>query len=325
MAINVIKPGLASSLQDGGRSGFYHLGIPPSGALDQFSFQAANLLVGNDPDLAVLEITLMGPELEFTEDALMAVTGALMVPKVNGAPFPVNESFLVHAGDRLTFDYVRQGARAYVAIGGGVDVPVVLGSRSTYGLGVFGGHEGRRLQAGDVLKAGQATARARPGRQLPAALVPAMEKAVTLRVMPGLYDHRVKPDSLSDFFTDNWAVAPEADRIGYRLKGGKPLDFVPRTPPFGAGSDPSNIVDACYPIGSIQVPSGQEPIILLRDAVSGGGYMMVGAVISADLDLVGQMQPGYQCRFSLVDMQTALEARQARKAKFEKLYAALAD
>ncbi|MCB6183071.1 biotin-dependent carboxyltransferase family protein [Leeia sp. TBRC 13508] len=322
MAINVLKPGLASSIQDAGRSGYYHLGIPPSGALDQFAFQAANLLVGNDPLAAVLEITLMGPELEFTEDVLVAVTGAVMHPKVNGVPFPLYESFLVRSGEKLTFDYVKRGARAYVAVAGGFAVPEILGSRSTYGLGAFGGYEGRRLQAGDALSHGVATSKAKQGTKLPASMQEELSKQVTLRVMPGLYDHRVKPESLATFFADAWTVAPEADRIGYRLKGGKPLDFVERTPPFGAGSDPSNIVDACYPIGSIQVPSGQEPIILLRDAVSGGGYMMVGAVISADLDLIGQMQPGYQCQFEIVSMEEALAARKTYQEKFQRLYAA---
>ena len=111
--------------------------------------------------------------------------------------------------------------------------------------------------------------------------------------MPGLYWHRITEAAGSDFFEDTWKVAPEADRIGYRFRGGRPLEFVPREQPFGAGSDPSNIVDACYPYGSIQVPGGTEPIVLHRDAVSGGGYFMIGTVISADMDLIGQLQPQY--------------------------------
>jgi len=135
-----------------------------------------------------------------------------------------------------------------------------------------------------------------------------------LRVLPGLYWHRITEESGKNFFEDTWKVAPEADRMGYRFRGGRKLDFVPRTPPFGAGSDPSNIVDSCYPYGSIQVPGGTEPIILHRDAVSGGGYFMLGTVISADMDLIGQLQPHTPTRFVKVDMETALSARKDRAA-----------
>ena len=144
-----------------------------------------------------------------------------------------------------------------------------------------------------------------------------------LRVMPGLYWHRITNTAGEGFFADTWKVAPEADRIGYRFKGGKPLQFLPREPPFGAGSDPSNITDACYPYGSIQVPGGTEPIVLHRDAVSGGGYFMVGTVISADMDLIGQLQPNTQVRFMQVEMEEALAARRARAALTDKLRSSL--
>jgi len=135
---------------------------------------------------------------------------------------------------------------------------------------------------------------------------------VTLRTLPGLYSHRVTQEARERFFSDTWKVAPEADRIGYRFRGGTPLAFEPREQPFGAGSDPSNIVDACYPYGSIQVPGGTEPIVLHRDAVSGGGYFMIGTVISADMDLIGQLQPHTRARFIPVDMAAALQARRDR-------------
>lgn len=323
MAIEVIKPGLATSVQDAGRSGYYHLGIPPSGALDQYSFRAANLLVGNDEGAAVLELTMLGPELAFRRDAVIAVTGAVMTPKLDGVAQACNTALAVKAGQVLSFDFLKGGARAYLAVAGGIDVPVVLGSRSTYGLGAFGGHQGRKLAAGDVLPIGAGTP-ARAGRSLDPALQPVLEKAVELRVVPGLYDHRVTRASMEAFYADTWSVAPEADRIGYRYRGGRPLEFVARTQPFGAGSDPSNIVDACYPIGSIQVPAGLEPIVLHRDAVSGGGYMMVGTVISADLDRIGQMQPNHKARFVAVDMAAALAARAERRARLDRLRASLA-
>ena len=324
MAIDVLKPGLATSVQDAGRPGYYHLGIPLSGALDQQSLVLANLLVGNDEGAAVIESTLLGPELQFDAPALVAVTGADAKIKLNGNEMPRNESFTVQAGDKLSFDFMKLGARMCIAVAGGIDVPVVLGSRSTYGLGAFGGFNGRKLLAGDKLPVGTPSANARAGRTVDAALLPVLEKEVALRVLPGIYVHRLQEVSVHSFFADTWTVGSEADRIGYRYKHGTPLKFQDRTPPFGAGDDPSNIVDAGYPYGSIQVPGGREPIILHRDAVSGGGYAMVGTVISADMDLIAQMQPNHKARFVEVDMAQALEARAERRRRLDRLRAALA-
>ncbi|MDF8362252.1 biotin-dependent carboxyltransferase family protein [Achromobacter anxifer] len=321
--IEVIKPGLATSVQDTGRQGYYHLGIPPSGALDQYALAAANLLVGNEADAAVLECTLLGPELLFHRAVVIAVTGASMIPKLDGVAQACNVALAVPAGSRLSFDFVQAGARACLAVAGGIDVPVVLGSRSTYALGAIGGHEGRKLQAGDRLAVGQASIRTRVGRELPAELAVSPPKTQTLRVLPGLYDHRLEAESAATFYEDAWTVTSEADRIGYRYKQGRPLRFRGREQPFGAGADPSNIVDACYPIGSIQVPAGVEPIILHRDAVSGGGYAMIGTVISADLDKVGQMQPNQSAHFERVTLEQAVAARRDYRARFERLRQAL--
>jgi biotin-dependent carboxylase-like uncharacterized protein len=322
MAIEIVSPGLATTVQDLGRPGYYHLGIPLSGGMDRLALQAANLLVGNDPGAAVLEAVFMGPQIAFADDRMVAVAGAELPPKVDGEPRETWASFLVKAGQTLSFDFLKKGARAYIAIGGGIDVPVVLGSRSTYVLGALGGYEGRTLQAGDRLKLGVAVP-IKQGRAVATDLRRAPGASVELRVLTGLYWHRVAEQSGRDFFADTWKVAPEADRIGYRFRGGRPLKFKPRTPPFGAGSDPSNIVDACYPYGSIQVPGGTEPIVLHRDAVSGGGYFMLGTVISADMDLIGQLQPHTPVRFAPLDMKTALAARRERKALLSKLHASL--
>lgn len=322
--IEVKAPGLATTVQDLGRPGYYHLGIPLSGAMDQLALIAANLLVGNPEGAAGLEAVFLGPELAFEADSVIAICGADMPPKVDGAPAPLWESFEVKAGQVLSFDFLRKGARAYIAVAGGLDVPVVLGSRSTYPLGGLGGFEGRALRAGDRLAVGAGGA-VRAGRSLPEALRRGPRGApAELRMLPGLYWHRVAEPAQARFFEDVWKVAPEADRIGYRFRGGRQLEFAPREQPFGAGSDPSNIVDACYPYGSIQVPGGAEPIVLHRDAVSGGGYMMVGTVISADMDLIGQLQPNVQVRFVEVDMEGALAARADRAGVLERIRAHLA-
>jgi len=323
--LKIIKPGLATTVQDGGRPGYYNVGIPLSGALDQYALRLANLLAGNEEGAAALECTLMAAEIEFTADGIVAVAGAETTPKLNGAAMPLHESFAVRAGDKLGFDFMRSGARLYIAVAGGIDVPSVLGSRSTYGLGAFGGFKGRKLAAGDVLPAGQPSARARPGRRVEADLAVHCPKEQELRVLPGLYDYRLTAEAAESFYADIWTVGSEADRIGYRFKGGRALPFKHREPPFGAGSDPSNIVDAGYPYGSIQVPAGQEPIILHRDAVSGGGYAMIGTVISADMDRVGQMQPNYKAHFVQIDMAAALAARAVSQQRLNRLRAALAD
>jgi biotin-dependent carboxylase-like uncharacterized protein len=315
--IKVLKPGLATSVQDLGREGYYHLGIPPSGALDQYALSAANHLVGNPPGAAGLECTLIGPELEFQADALVALSGALMSPCLDGEVVHQDTAFHVRAGQVLRFEFPRAGARAYLAVAGGIDVPLVLGSRSTYTLGALGGFHGRRLQAGDELPIGEPTGQGRAGNSLPMALRRSVGGDVTLRVVPGLYYERLTAAAKSSFFAEPWTVGSEADRIGYRFKGGSALSFQPREQPFGAGSDPSNIVDSCYPIGSIQVPAGLEPIVLHRDAVSGGGYAMIGTVISADLDLIGQMQPNQRAGFVAVSLEQALEARRVYKKRLK--------
>jgi biotin-dependent carboxylase-like uncharacterized protein len=316
MAVNVISPGLSTTVQDLGRPGYYHLGIPISGGMDRFALRAANMLVGNDEGAAVLEAVFLGPELEFTSASTVAITGGDLPPKVNGEDRPTWEAFSVKAGDRLSFGYLKSGARAYIAVSGGIDVPQKLGSRSTYTLGALGGHEGRALMAGDSLPLGEGGAGT---GAIPASLRRGPGNPAELRVLPGLYWHRITAAAGKQFFADTWKVAPEADRIGYRFRGGTALEFVPREPPFGAGSNPSNIVDACYPYGSIQVPGGTEPIVLHRDAVSGGGYMMLGCVISADMDLIGQLQPHAPARFVEVTMDQALAARADRQAALQRL------
>lgn len=312
MPIEVRKPGLSTTVQDTGRNGYYDVGIPPSGALDQYSLTTANRLVGNPHDAGALEVVYMGPVLGFTEDAVVAVAGAELPPRVNGEARPLWESFAVAAGDVLDFGFVKAGARAYIAVSGGIDVPVVLGSRATYGLGALGGVEGRPLVEGDTLPIGRG--RGMPGRSLPDELRPVLGKQVEVRVVMGLYDHVLAPEGRHNFLDTTWTLTPVADRVGFRYKGAE-LPTVERTPPFGAGQDPSNIVDAPYPIGSIQVPGGVEPIILHRDAVSGGGYMMVGTVISGDLDVVAQSAPNTQTRFVEVSLDEALGARRDYRAR----------
>ncbi|WP_320177985.1 biotin-dependent carboxyltransferase family protein [Roseovarius pacificus] len=318
MTLKIVKSGLATTIQDMGRPGYFHLGIPEGGAMDRLSMRAANMLVGNPEEAAGLEAVFMGPEIEFTQEASVAVTGAELPVMVDGEPRETWTSFTMKPGQVLSFGFLQAGARAYIAVSGGIATEPDLGSRSTYPIGALGGVEGRAVQPGDELPVGDAPTVAE-GRSVPAALRRGPGNPAELRVLTGLYWYRLTNTAGQQFFEDTWTVAAEADRMGYRFKGGRPLEFVEREQPFGAGADPSNIVDGCYSYGSIQVPGGTEPIVLHRDAVSGGGYFTLGAIISADMDLIGQLQPNTQVNFVNVDMDTALAARADRKAIIQKI------
>ncbi|MDX2485201.1 MAG: biotin-dependent carboxyltransferase family protein [Pseudodonghicola sp.] len=316
MTLDIVKPGLATSIQDLGRPGYFHLGIPEGGAMDRLALRAANMLVGNPEGAACLEAVFMGPEITFNSEASVAITGGEMPILLDGVAKESWTSFTVKPGQTLSFGFLKSGARIYIAVSGGIATEPALGSRSTYPIGALGGFHGRNIAAGDELPVGTAPL-VEEGRSIPAELRRGPGAPAELRVLTGLYWYRLTEASGQNFFNDTWTVAPEADRMGYRFRGGKPMEFVAREQPFGAGADPSNIVDGCYSYGSIQVPGGSEPIVLHRDAVSGGGYFTLGAVISADMDLIGQLQPNTQVKFIKVEMDEALQARAERKAVLE--------
>ena len=323
MAIKVRQPGLLTTVQDTGRFGEYAIGMPPSGAMDVFSYQVGNYLVGNEEGAAGLEITYFGPEIEFTQDAIIAVTGAELPPKINGEEAPTWETLAVEEGDVLSFDYLKSGARSYLAVAGGIDVPIFMHSRSTYTLIGLGGHEGRALQEGDELEVGESDgASDRVGKRVDDDHIPTYSDAPELRVIIGLASYRLTEESLETFLNTEWTVTPDADRIGYRYRGGE-LEFVEREQPAGAGADQANVVDFGYPVGSIQVPGGVEPIVLNNDAVTGGGYATIGTVISVDRDTLAQTKTNDKTRFRSVDLEEAMEARAKRRQQMEEIKRAL--
>ncbi|KZM55508.1 biotin-dependent carboxyltransferase family protein [Aeribacillus pallidus] len=317
--IKVITPGLQTTIQDNGRIGYYEVGMPPSGAMDKYSYIVGNLLVGNNENAAALEITYMGPTLEFQEDAIIALTGGEIPPKINGQSVPMWEALAVKAGDQLSFDFVKNGARVYLAVAGGFDVPLVMGSRSTYTLCGIGGLDGRQLQENDILKIGNENIRpAKIGARIDDSFIPQFSNQHEIRVVLGLCSYRLTEESKERFFSIDWTVSTEANRVGYRFRGER-LNFVERKQPFGAGSNPSNVVDLGYPIGSIQVPDGIEPIALLNDAVTGGGYATIGTIISADLNKLAQVKTNESVRFVAVDIEEALSARKEIKNKINQI------
>ncbi|UTT70537.1 biotin-dependent carboxyltransferase family protein [Arthrobacter sp. DNA4] len=324
MAFEIGNPGLATTVQDQGRTGHYNVGIPQSGSMDQYSAELGNALVGNTAREAVLECTYLGPALTTDSDAVIAVTGAPVEVKVNGEPRPQWSRLLLKAGDQLSFGVIQGGTRYYIAVQGGIDVPEVLGSRSTYSLGAIGGFKGRKLEAGDVVPVGAPLngGRLPQAESVPDEFRPVFAKEQEVRIVLGLYDHRLTEEGLGNLLNEEWKVTPVADRMGLRYSG-PGVKWKEREQPFGAGTDPSNIVDAGYAVGSIQIPGGTQPIILHRDAVSGGGYAMVGTVISADMDLVARAAPGTATRFAAVSLADALAARRDLADRRNKAWAAL--
>lgn len=319
--LEIATPGMSTTVQDLGRPGHYHLGIPQGGAADRYSAILGNLLVGNSDGAAVLECTYMGPTFTITEDTTMAVTGAPVPVKINGEERPQWQRLALTAGDQVSFGVIGGGTRFYLALAGGIDVPQALGSRSTYAIGSLGGVDGSSVQSGHHIPLG------RPGEQpagdtIPEELRPTFERQQTVRVVMGLYDHRLTQEGKRRLLEEEWTLTPVADRTGLRYDG-PGVEWVEREQPFGAGQDPSNIVDAGYAVGSIQVPGGKQPIILHRDAVSGGGYAMVATVISTDLDLVARAAPGTKTRFTAVSHEEAVAARAEQRTALDRARKAL--
>lgn len=300
--IEVEEPGLQSTLQDLGRSAGRRYGLPPGGALDRFAHRAANTLVGNSPDEATLEITLQGPRLVFNTPALLSLTGADLGPLLNDRPVPMWMSLFVRAGQTLSFTPrsltpgvgIKWGGRTYLAVHGGFEAPLNLGSRSTYLRAKVGGilGEGRALQPGDRLFSNPPCLRSfaeAAGRLFPESQRPAYGRAVTVQVVPGPYAEHFKPAAYANLFGQSYKVTGNADRMGFRLDGPKLLHLLPEMAE----------IPACGAVfGAIQVPANGQPIILMADHQVTGGYPIIGTVQSDDLPLVAQLLPGDELRFT---------------------------
>ncbi|MCD1269508.1 5-oxoprolinase/urea amidolyase family protein [Microbacterium sp. MEC084] len=320
MSLEILTPGLATTVQDRGRFGYYRFGIPQGGAMDQYAAALANRLVGNTDKEAVLECTYLGPKLRVDAGTVLAVTGSPVDVLVNGERRAGYTRLELAAGDEVSFGVLKGGAKYFIAVAGGIDVPEVLGSRSTYPIGRLGGVQGRAVQAGDTLPVGAPPQATLPRmEEVPEDLLPDYGREFTVRIMLGLYDHKLTEQGLRNLTEAEWTLTPVADRMGLRFDG-PGAEWKQEEQPFGAGQDPSNITDAGYAVGSIQIPGGTQPIVLHCDAVSGGGYAQAATVISADMDLFARMGPGAKVRFVPVTMEQALDARAERKARFARVW-----
>ena len=292
MEISVIRGGMLTTVQDLGRRGHRGVGVPLSGAMDVFALRVANLLVGNPEDAAALEFTLVGPELVFSTDALVAVGGAEFDGVAAWRPF------VVRAGEHLKFGAARRGCRACLAVAGGLEIAPVLGSRSTYLRAGLGGFQGRALRDGDVLQAPDVTRGFTGHWRIDGRILPAYSAVPTLRVVRG-----AQADEFGGVpYVSEFKVSPQSDRMGVRLAGTKLARI---------GS--AELVSSAVAPGTVQVPPDGQPIVLMADAQTIGGYPQVAHVISVDLPLVAQLRPGDTLRFAEVTLEEAHKLALARE------------
>ena len=310
MTIRVLTGGLQTTVQDLGRPSHQHQGIPGGGAMDRMAARVGNLLVGNDVSAATLETTLIGPSLLFTEETLIAITGADLEAAVGTTAIPLWHPALLPAGTTLHFGRALRGCRAYVAVAGGIDVPAVFGSRSTYLRAEFGGFEGRALHAGDQLAIGQSSALS---HQIAASMRAGARGHTTVarwsagvsirtrlsddavvRLIRGAHTDLLSEASLAVLVGSRFRVSASSDRMGYRLDG--------ETLTLRA---PTELLSEGVAFGTVQLPPGGSPIVLMADRQTTGGYPRIGEVASVDLGLVAQLKPGDQLRFRFVALEEA--------------------
>jgi biotin-dependent carboxylase-like uncharacterized protein len=298
-ALRVLSPGLLTTIQDRGRPHALASGVPPGGAMDRFAHSAANLLVWNDPSAATLECTLTGPRLAAERDCMVAITGADLAPQVNGKEAPMWTSFQLAAGDVLSFAGRRLGARAYVAVSGGIAGDRWLGSTSTNLMVARGGMHGRALLAGDVISGGEPPAAPPAGRTLPPERRPDYADH-TLHAIAG-------PQLRDGLFGRPFHVRTDSNRMGFRLDG-EPLDM---------GTE--DILSFVLVAGAVQVPPDGRPILLMADHQTAGGYPVAAVVVSASMPVAAQLAPGDELRFEEIPIERALELRAAQREGLDSL------
>jgi len=299
----VIRPGMLTTVQDLGRWGHQHSGVPVAGPMDAYSHRLANRLAGNPDAAAALEITLLGPVLEAQGEIVCAVAGAEFELTAGDRPVPMNAPFTVAPGERLRFGGRPRGARATLAVRGGFDLPAVFGSRATSVLSGMGPFGGRALAAGDELAIGSPREGTAHAAGVPLSLP---DGGATVRVVPGPHDAMFTPDALDVLGRERFIVTQQSNRMGYRLEG-----------PRLAHRASADILSDATPIGSLQVPASGQPILLMADRQTTGGYPRVATVITADLPIAGQLAPGDWIGFEFCSREEAVRALAAQEARLE--------
>lgn len=294
--IKIINPGILTTIQDKGRWGYQAYGMPVAGYMDDFSARIANLLVGNSQDEALIEATLVGPEIEFQSSSLISICGADMGGEINGRSVPMWTSILVGKDDRLKFTGLKSGLRTYIAFRGAIQVPVIMGSKSTFTRGKIGGFQGRKLQAQDLIPIENLDS-VKEGSYLPQEFIPSYQGEDNLiRLVMGPQDDYFSQEAKETFLKSKYEITSEADRMGYRLEGAKIQ--------HDKGAD---IISDGISFGSVQVPGHGHPIIMMADRQTTGGYTKIATVISPDLPKLAQLGPGSSLRFKALTVDEAHE------------------
>ena len=294
--LEIIEPGLLTTIQDRGRYGYQRFGVPVSGAMDTFALRAANLLVGNDQGAAALEMTVLGPRIRFLDDTWFALAGADLSPTLDGVPVVSWQTISAKKDSVLSFQGAQDGMRSYLAVAGGFDVPLVMGSRSTYTKTAMGGFEGRPLKAGDVLSSLDVASDAGfVDLKLPEHIqAPTYGHKHQVRVILGPQKEAFTSSGIDTFLNSEYTVTIQSDRMGYRLEG----------PVIEHVSGPDIVSDG-IPLGAIQVPGDGRPIVLLTDRGTTGGYTKIATVISTDIGILAQALPGDTITFQAIAIEDA--------------------
>ncbi|MDY3868760.1 MAG: biotin-dependent carboxyltransferase family protein [Pyramidobacter sp.] len=313
MKIRVERPGALTTVQDAGRWGHQGIGMPVCGAMDAPALTRGNLLLGNDPGAAALEVTLMGPTLVFQDgEGTIAITGGDLSPKLNGVPVPQWTVLSVASGDTLSFGAPKgRGCRAYICVGGGIDVPLVMGSRSTYVKAGIGGFEGRALKSGDVLPVGTPWIlwKKTVGISCPHELQPDYAFTAPLRAVLGPQDSYITPQGIKTFFETEYKISPSADRMGYRMESDAIIEHV-------KGPD---IISDGIPMGAIQIPGQGVPIVMMADRQTTGGYVKIAVLHALDVARLSQRLPGSPVRFACITQEEGIAIAKGEAKAVEEL------
>lgn len=325
-ALLIHEPGMLTTIQDMGRIGSQKYGVIASGSMDTWASRMANLLVENSETEAVLEMTFLGPKIEFTENTLIAVTGGNMNPNMDGRPFPMNRPVYLRKRAILEFGFAAEGCRTYLAVQGGLNVPFVMGSKSTYLRAQLGGYQGRSLKAGDKLPLSPAKPTVlssfaeknltesfwAPAWSIGKTRLPQNGETIEIRVTPGPQIDWFTSEAIEKFLSTPFEITQESDRMGYRLSGS-----------ILEKSRTEDMISEAIGFGSIQVPPDGNPILLLADRQTTGGYPKIAQIIQSDLPLIAQLSPGFSITFRMISFNEAESSIVMKEMDLEKEKVAL--
>ncbi len=304
--LKILKAGLLTTVQDYGRYGYQKYGVTPSGAMDVESMEIANLITGNKKDEAVLEMTYVGDEILFKVNTVIAITGADMNPLLNNKSLDMYERTNINKGDILKFSYAKNGLRTYLSVYGGFKINKVMNSKSTYTKFSIGGYEGRKLKKGDTLYVNEVNVRSDKIEDIN--IQKKIKKPEYIRVIEGPDFDSFNEKSKKDFFENEYEIKDQSDRMGYRLIGEKIFH-----------KEGPDIISRGLPIGAIQVSGDNQPIIMLSDRQTIGGYTVIGVVVTVDINKLAQMKPGDKLRFNRISLKSAQKLIKNHKDTINKL------